>query len=138
MPPRTALAGERIDARGAYLVDDGYQCLLWLGKMLDPAFVQAAFGPTGPPGPDVDFEPPVVADSKVNEQVRGVVAEVRRRAANGCHCTLTVIQQGNPSEARLFPHLVEDRGAGGAGAMSYADFLIQLHRQVAQSGAHQR
>ena len=56
----------------------------------------------------------------------------------GCHCTLTVIQQGNPSEARLFPHLVEDRGAGGAGAMSYADFLIQLHRQVAQSGAHQR
>jgi protein transport protein SEC24 len=36
MPPRTALAGERIDARGAYLVDDGYQCLLWLGKTLNP------------------------------------------------------------------------------------------------------
>ncbi len=138
MPPRTALAGERIDARGAYLVDDGYQCLLWLGKMLDPAFVEAAFGPGGPPGPEVDFSPPAVEGSKTNEQVRTIVEEMRRRAANGCHCTLTVIQQGRPDEARLFPHLVEDRGAGGAGAMSYADFLIQLHRQVAQSGGHGR
>ena len=29
------------------------------------------------------------------------------------------------------------RCAGGAGAMSYADFLIQLHRQVAQNGGLQ-
>ena len=76
--------------------------------------------------------------SELSERVRAVVAEVRRRAANGCHSTLTVIQQGHPAEALLFPHLVEDRGAGGAGAMSYADFLIQLHRQVAQTGGHQR
>ena len=138
MPPRTALAGERVDARGCYLVDDGYRCLLWLGKMLDPGFVSEVFGASGPPGPDVDFEPAAVEGSGLSERVRSVVAEVRRRAANGCHSTLTVIQQGHPAEALLFPHLVEDRGAGGAGAMSYADFLIQLHRQVAQTGGHQR
>jgi protein transport protein SEC24 len=63
------------------------------------------------------------------------MAEVRRRAANGCgHCTVTVIAPGQPSEALLFPALVEDRGAGGAGAMSYADFLVQLHRTVAAAG----
>ena len=44
MPPRTALAGERVDARGCYLVDDGNRCLLWLGKMCDPAFVLGVFG----------------------------------------------------------------------------------------------
>ena len=109
-----------------------------LGKMLDPAFVGGVFGASGPPGPDVDFEPAAVEGSELSERVRAVVAEVRRRAANGCHSTLTVIQQGHPAEALLFPHLVEDRGAGGAGAMSYADFLIQLHRQVAQTGGHQR
>jgi len=70
--------------------------------------------------------------------VRRVLDEVNARAANGCHSTITVIAQGHPSEALLFPHLVEDRGAGGAGAMSYADFLIQLHRQVAQTGGHTR
>ena len=129
--------GERIDARGRTWWTTAISVCSGSGRCSIPRSCRRRSDPQGP-GPDVDFEPPVVADSKVNEQVRGVVAEVRRRAANGCHCTLTVIQQGNPSEARLFPHLVEDRGAGGAGAMSYADFLIQLHRQVAQSGAHQR
>jgi protein transport protein SEC24 len=134
MPPRTVLAGERVDARGAYLVDDGRQCLIWLGKMLDRGFINAVFGAQGPPNPDVDFEPTLVEETQLSKQVCGVIAEVRRRAANGCHCTLTVIKQGEPSEALLFPLLVEDRGAGGAGAMSYADFLILLHRQVAQTG----
>ena len=135
MPPRTALAGERIDARGAYLVDDGYVCLLWLGTMLDPAFAADVFGPAGPPPPEADFTPPTIEGSAINARVRAVMAEVRRRAANGCgHCTVTVIAQGQPSEALLFPALVEDRGAGGAGAMSYADFLVQLHRTVAAAG----
>ena len=31
MPPRTALAGERIDARGIYLIDDGRKLLVWVG-----------------------------------------------------------------------------------------------------------
>lgn len=137
MPPRTALAGERVDARGCYLVDDGNRCLLWLGKMCDPAFVLGVFGPSGPPGPDVDFDLPET-DGELNSRVRCVLDEVNARAANGCHSTITVIAQGHPSEALLFPHLVEDRGAGGAGAMSYADFLIQLHRQVAQTGGHTR
>ena len=134
MPPRTVMAGERVDARGAYLVDDGRQCLLWLGKMLDHGFVNAVFGAQGPPKPDVDFEPTLMEGNQLSKQVCGVICEIRRRAANGCHCTLTVIKQGDPSEALLFPLLVEDRGAGGAGAMSYADFLILLHRQVAQAG----
>ena len=134
MPPRTVMAGERVDARGAYLVDDGRQCLLWLGKMLDHGFVNAVFGAQGPPKPDVDFEPKLMQGNQLSKQVCGVIGEIRRRAANGCHCTLTVIKQGDPSEALLFPLLVEDRGAGGAGAMSYADFLILLHRQVAQAG----
>ena len=85
----------------------------------------------------MDFEPALVEGIQLSKQVCGVITEVRRRASIGCHCTLTVIKQGEPSEALLFPSLVEDRGAGGAGAMSYADFLIQLHRQVAQNGGLQ-
>ena len=137
MPPRTGARGERIDARGAYLVDDGYQCLLWLGKMLDPAFVQAAFGPTGPPGPDVDFEPPVVADSKVNEQVRGVVAEVR---ASGERVPLHADGDptGEPQRGASVPAPRRGSGRGGRGCDELRRLLIQLHRQVAQSGAHQR
>jgi protein transport protein SEC24 len=87
MPPRTALAGERIDARGAYLVDDGYQCLLWLGKMLEPGFVSAVFGAGGPPGPDVDFAPTAVEGSALNKQVRACF-ELRKYNCNGTEMEL--------------------------------------------------
>ncbi len=66
------------------------------------------------------------------------VGEGIEKAAIECHRTVSVVGRGHPSEALLFPQLVGDRGAGGAGAMSYADFLIQLHRQVAQTGGHTR
>ena len=62
-----------------------------------------------------DITPPTIEGSAINARVRAVMAEVRRRAANGCgHCTVTVIAQGQPSEALLFPALVEDRGSGTA------------------------
>lgn len=44
MPPLVPLSGERIDARGAYLLDDSKRLLLWLGGQLSPDFLAALFG----------------------------------------------------------------------------------------------
>lgn len=130
LPPRTVLAGERIDARGAYLVDDGRRLLLWLGKMLDPNFVGALFGPRGPPSADVDCVLPE-SENDVSKRVRAIVDDIRARASRARHLALTVVIQGHPSETQLFPYLVEDRGAANVdGAASYADFLVAVHRQV--------
>jgi protein transport protein SEC24 len=130
LPPRTVLAGERIDARGAYLVDDGRRLLLWLGKMLEPSFVSALFGPKGPPSADVDCVLPP-EDNDISRRIRAVVADIRANASRARHLALTVVIQGHPSETQLFPYLVEDRGAANvAGASSYAEFLVQLHRSV--------
>ena len=130
LPPRTVLAGERIDARGAYLVDDGRRLLLWLGKMLDPQFVAALFGPSGPPSADVDCNLPHL-DTDVSRRARAVVDDIRAEASRARHLALTVVIQGHPSETQLFPYLIEDRGAANVpGASSYGEFLVQLHRQV--------
>ena len=130
LPPRTVLAGERIDARGAYLVDDGRRLLLWLGKMLDPGFVGSLFGPNGPPSADVDgILPPL--ENSLSRRVRAIVADIRAEASRARYLALTVVMQGHPSETQLFPYLVEDRGAANMpGAQSYGEFLIDLHRQV--------
>ena len=130
LPPRTVLAGERIDARGAYLVDDGRRLLLWLGKMLDPGFVGDLFGPSGPSSADVDCILPVL-DNALSRKVRAIVDDARAEAGRARHLVLTCVIQGHPSETQLFPYLVEDRGAANVvGAQSYAEFLIELHRQV--------
>jgi len=131
LPPRTVLAGERIDARGAYLVDDGRRLLLWLGKMLEPSFVSAVFGPQGPPSADVDCVLPADDADDVSKRVRAIIEDIRARASRARHLALTVVIQGHPSETQLFPYLVEDRGAANVdGASSYADFLVSVHRQV--------
>ena len=130
LPPRTVLAGDRIDARGAYLVDDGRRLLLWLGKMLEPAFVADLFGPSGPPSADADCVLPP-QDNDLSRRVRAVIADIRANASRARHLALTVVTQGHPSETQLFPYLVEDRGpANVAGAASYGEFLLDLHRRV--------
>ena len=53
MPPRTALAGERIDARGIYLIDDGRKLLVWVGGQCEKQMIASVFGDQGCPIPSL-------------------------------------------------------------------------------------
>ncbi|CAL6417065.1 unnamed protein product [Bathycoccus prasinos] len=130
MPPRTALAGERIDARGIYLIDDGRKLLVWVGGQCEQKMITSIFGDQGCPDPFVDAYLPTISGNKVNEKVRNTVKRIRSRNQVR-YQALTVIRQGTPQEALLFNHLVEDRASGGG--MGYGDFLAQLHRLVQQA-----
>ncbi|CAL6426143.1 unnamed protein product [Bathycoccus prasinos] len=130
MPPRTALAGERIDARGIYLIDDGRKLLVWVGGQCEQKMITSIFGDQGCPDPFVDAYLPTIRGNKVNEKVRNTVKRIRSRN-QARYQALTVIRQGTPQEALLFNHLVEDRASGGG--MGYGDFLAQLHRLVQQA-----
>ena len=130
MPPRTALAGERIDARGIYLIDDGRKLLVWVGGQCEEKMITSIFGDQGCPDPFVDAYLPTISGNKVNEKVRNTVKRIRSRN-QARYQALTVIRQGTPQEALLFNHLVEDRASGGG--MGYGDFLAQLHRLVQQA-----
>ncbi|CAL6424866.1 unnamed protein product [Bathycoccus prasinos] len=130
MPPRTALAGERIDARGIYLIDDGRKLLVWVGGQCEQKMITSIFGDQGCPDPFVDAYLPTISGNKVNEKVRNTVKRIRSRN-QARYQALTVIRQGTPQEALLFNHLVEDRASGGG--MGYGDFLAQLHRLVQQA-----
>ena len=50
-----------------------------------------------------------------------------RAASLPTYLPLTVAIQGGQGDAALFAALVEDRGAG---TLSYAEHLLQLHRSV--------
>ena len=45
LPSPLALSSEKLDPRGAYLLDDGLRFVLWLGKVLPPEFVKDLLGP---------------------------------------------------------------------------------------------
>jgi protein transport protein SEC24 len=46
MPPRIRLSGERLDPQGAYLLENGEQMMLWLGRGVLPEFLEKVFGVT--------------------------------------------------------------------------------------------
>jgi protein transport protein SEC24 len=44
-PAPLALTSEKLDPRGAYMLNDGLRFILWLGKVLPAEFVKQVLGP---------------------------------------------------------------------------------------------
>jgi protein transport protein SEC24 len=44
LPPRIRMSGERMDSMGAYLIENGQQLILWLGKSVPPELLQDLLG----------------------------------------------------------------------------------------------
>jgi protein transport protein SEC24 len=132
MPPLVPLSGERIDARGWYLVDDARSLLLWVGAAAPPDAYRALLGVSGQAEAAAAAAAGALALRRPGAGERSaanVAADVvsTLRGASPVFLQLRVVVQGTPGEAALFPCLVEDRGPG---AMSYAEHLLQLHRTV--------
>lgn len=52
LPAALPLASERLDIRGAFLLDDGLRLVLWLGKALPPEYLHNILGPEAASLPD--------------------------------------------------------------------------------------
>jgi len=130
LPGVLPLSMERMDARGAYLLDNGRVLVLWLGKMLPQEFMRDAFGVDAHVS-QVDVNQLSIESSKseLATRLRRLVESMR--AGKPVYQTLYILRQGDPSEAFLFQFLIEDRTVGGT---SFADFLSHIHRGVAQQG----
>ncbi|KAI4200548.1 MAG: hypothetical protein LQ346_002347 [Caloplaca aetnensis] len=135
VPPSIRASFGRIEDGGAYLVDDGQVCLLWLHENVSPNLLEDLFGPDqtslGELDPSLSSLP--VLETHLNAQVRNLIAywsSIRGSKA----LTLQLARQGlDGAEYEFARLLVEDRNNE---AQSYVDWLVQLHRgiQVELSG----
>lgn len=135
VPPLVPLSGERIDARGWYIFNDGQKLLLWVGASAPEGAVRDIFGlghasevaAAAAAGRMVlrqvsPNEPPAGAASCAAKLVASL-RESSPWAFLPLHCAV----QGIPGDAALFPLLVEDRSPGN---LSYGEQLLSLHRAV--------
>ncbi|KAL8954449.1 MAG: hypothetical protein Q9183_007116, partial [Haloplaca sp. 2 TL-2023] len=119
----------RIEDGGAYLVDDGQICLLWLHEHVSPNLLEDLFGPGANNLADLDpnLSALPVLETHLNAQVRNLMAywsSVRGSKA----LTLQLARQGfDGAEFEFARLLVEDRNNE---APSYVDWLVQLHRGI--------
>lgn len=129
VPPSIRASFGRTEEGGAYLIDDGQVCLLWLHQHVSPNLLEDLFGPSYTNLADLDpqLSSLPVLDTHLNAQVRNLIAywsSVRGSKT----LTLQLARQGlDGAEYEWARMLVEDRNNE---AQSYVDWLVHLHRGI--------
>ena len=129
MPTTIRASFSRIEEGGAYLVDNGQVCLLWIHSHVSPNFLMDLFGESYSTlqslDPSTSSVP--VLDTHLNAQVRNILQYLSTiRGSKGL--TLQLARQGlDGAEYEFARLLVEDRNNE---AQSYVDWLVHVHRYI--------
>ncbi|KAA8646077.1 hypothetical protein EYZ11_001927 [Aspergillus tanneri] len=129
VPPTLRASYSKIEEGGAYLVDHGQGCLLWLHAHVSPNLLEDLFGEgqTTLAGLNPQTSTLPVLETHLNAQVRNLIqylATVRGSKAT----TVQLARQGlDGAEYEFARLLLEDRNNE---AQSYVDWLVHVHRQI--------
>lgn len=129
VPPTLRASFSKIEEGGAYLVDNGQICLLWLHAQVSPNLLEDLFGPgkTSLQSLNPAMSSLPVLETHLNAQVRNLLqylSTVRGSKA----VTIQLARQGlDGAEYEFARLLVEDRNNE---AQSYVDWLVHIHRQI--------
>ncbi|XP_073388243.1 protein transport protein SEC24 A [Physcomitrium patens] len=125
-PDPLALSSENLDPRGAFLLNDGLRFVLWLGK----EFVKDLLGPEAAFAADSSKIIVVEQNFVISKRLVSALQSLRQ-SCPAVYQLCTAVKQGvQPREGTsVLSNLVEDRTAGTSG---YADFVVQIYRQVSQ------
>lgn len=124
------LTAERLDSRGAFVVNDGLKFIVWLGSVLPMEFSVQLLGMEAVQSGDLRKVAVVEQGNDLSKKFMSLLKSLRL-SNPALHQQCHFVQQGDqPREGFLVLfNLVEDRPAGSIG---YADWMVQIFRQVKQ------
>ncbi|KAL7598534.1 hypothetical protein Lser_V15G27187 [Lactuca serriola] len=128
---RLPLVAESLDSRGIYIFDDGFRFVVWFGRMLSPDLARNLVDEDSSAS---DFSKSQVClnerENELSRKLMGILKRLREGDASYYQLCHLVRQGEQPREGFfLLLNLVEDQVGGMNG---YADWIIQIHRQVQQ------
>lgn len=129
VPPSLRASFSRVEEGGAYLVDNGQSCLLWLHSHVSPNLLEDLFGPGHTSlqelNPSISSLP--VLETQLNAQVRNLLQYLSTIHGSKA-TTIQLARQGMDGAEYEFARLLfEDRNNE---AQSYVDWLVHIHRQI--------
>lgn len=130
LPASVRLSYARLKDHGVYLLENGQDMYLWIGKAAAAPWIQQVLGAAAFQSIDLNMAALPVLSNPLSERVRSVVTAMREERSP--FMKLNIVKQKDPSENYFLRCLVEDKFND---QMSYVDFLCHVHReiQVAQS-----
>jgi protein transport protein SEC24 len=129
MPPTLRATFSKVEEGGAYIVDNGQICLLWLHAQVSPNLIEDLFGPgfTSLQSLDPNTSSMPVLETHLNAQVRNLLQYLETVRGSKA-VTIQLARQGmDGAEYEFARLLVEDRNNE---AQSYVDWLVHIHRQI--------
>ncbi|XP_058102965.1 protein transport protein SEC24 C-like [Magnolia sinica] len=124
LPPIIPLSSENVTDDGIFLLENGEDCLIYVGNTVNPDILMQLFGISL-----VEEIPSQFLlqqfDNELSKKVNDVVNEIRRQRSS--YLRLQLCRKGDTSGSLFFSYLVEDKTAN---ALSYVEFLVHVHRQI--------
>ncbi|PFH31291.1 putative transport protein Sec24 [Besnoitia besnoiti] len=125
LPPQLRLTAEEMTQDGAYLLENGEEMLLWIGRSISPHWLSTVFGVQSLDCVHPDMAAASIGDTQemLGLRARAVVESLRRdRSSNSMR--LLVVRQGDPYEQKFFAQLMEDRVPSLL--LTFAEFLQKV------------
>jgi protein transport protein SEC24 len=129
MPRSLRASFSKVEEGGAYMVDTGQICLLWIHSRVSPHLLEDLFGPecTSLQTLDPFMSQLPVLDTHLNAQVRNILQYLEMGRGSKA-LTVQLARQGyDGAEYEFARTLYEDRNNE---AQSYVDWLVHLHRLI--------
>lgn len=127
VPDKLWLSAEKLDPTGVFMLENGQEAFIYVGKAVPSATLEALFGFRSLEG--LDPQRPLTLptlDTPLNKKVHGLLNEIRGQRTS--YLRLRVVRRGDPLEQAFYNSLIEDRSPSAG--MSYVEYLCYLHRAI--------
>lgn len=130
LPPINNLTSERLISDGIFLLDNGCDLFMWIGRNVNSAILSTLFGVPSLEGVDVSKLYIIPENSDYASRLNTVIEAIRSERSR--YLQLNFVREGDGyAEAYFARFLVEDRANFQGGTFSYAEYHTHISRQVA-------
>jgi protein transport protein SEC24 len=127
IPPSLPLSAEKLESNEVYIMENGFDMFLHIGRDVQPDVVTQLLGTASLQSVDpTTFADLPVQENPLSKQTRDIISQLRRQRRSYMHMRLVV--KGHAHETLFYSAMVEDRHLSSG--MSYIEYLCYLHRQI--------
>ncbi|KAL9189552.1 hypothetical protein ACHAXT_009227 [Thalassiosira profunda] len=125
LPRVLNLTVDRLASNGIFLLDNGIDMFLWVGRSSDPAILNSLFGVNSLEGVDMSQVRLRTSGNDFASRLHAIASALREDdSAQSLVAKVTIVREGDHGlESRFFWHLIEDSASFNGGTFSYEDFV---------------
>lgn len=125
VPPVMRVSYDRLKENGAYLLEDGFNMFIWIGRQCSGEWILKVLGAPHYQAIDPSMSRLPTLSNGLSARVRGIIDLIN--AERDQDFKFTIIKQKEGNEPLFMRYLVEDKLHD---TQSYVDYLCVVHREI--------